>query len=358
MTLENKRSEELTDEVVEEIKETTEKVGEVERLPDVHDWCSTGCTTLDLAIANRLPGGVPLGRITHVFGGGSTAKTVLGTTILGYAQRSGKIVHFWDVEHTLDQEFAKLFGLDCKDEKTFKLNHPENIEELFDECINGVVYSNPQKKKINDKPKVIVVDSLTALPTIVELKEEMKDGSFSLTRPKQMSKGFRKYIFPLAISNTSLICIDQTRDSVNAMFGPKEITSGGRALEFYSSVQIYLKHDSNIVNKHKVVTGIWLKFKIMKNKVSIPFREGRFKISFDYGLDDISSNLYFLAFHQLGEKQAKDKVSKLSLFGEERTQSLWVKHVEENNLEEDLRQEVLRVWGEIHKIEERKPRTW
>jgi recombination protein RecA len=341
-----------------DIEDVSQKCNEITKLPPVKEWLSTGCTVLDLAIANQLPGGIPIGRVVHVFGGGSTAKTVLGVTILGYAQRNEKIAYFWDVEHTLDQEFAKLFGLNCEEEKTFKLGHPENIEELFDGYINGVIYSNPQKKKINDKPKVIIVDSLTALPTIAESKEEMKEGSFSLTRPKQMSKGFRKYIHPLAISNTSLICIDQTRDSINAMFGPKEVTSGGRALEFYSSVGIYLKHDSNIVNKHKVVTGIWLKFKVIKNKVSVPFREGRFKISFDYGLDNISSNLYFLTFHQLGEKQARDKTSKLNLFGEERTQNLWTKYIEENNKEEELKQEVWKVWNEVHKTEQRKARVW
>ena len=341
-----------------EIEEASKGASKVNKLPDVQQWCSTGCNVLDFAISNQFDGGVPIGRVVHVFGGGSTAKTVLLTSILGYAQRLGHVAHFDDVEHTLDTRFASIFGLNCEDEKLFKLYHSETLEQFFDDNLGSIVYSNPKKKRINDKPKIVGVDSVTALPTEVELGEEMREGSFSLTRAKQMSKGFRKWLFPLAESNTTLICIDQTRDSIGSMFGPKEVTSGGRALEFYSSVQIYLKHDSSIKNANNVITGIWIKAKIVKNKVGIPFRECRFKVSFDYGIDDIASSIYFLMFHQQGEKAAREKTSKLKLFDQEMTQRNWIKHIEDNSLEADLKKAVWEQWQTVHKTEQRKPRTF
>lgn len=352
---------------VAEIRSTSDAAGDVIKLPEVTNWCSTGIFTLDLAISNRPDGGVPEGRIVHCYGGGATAKTVLLTTVLGYGIRNGKEAHMGDVEHTLDPHFAGLYGLDCKSEH-LHMHYPETLEQMFDDMLFSIVHKGSKKKKekgeerakypIDATPKIVGVDSVTALPSESELDKGMNEGSYDLTRAKQMSKGFRKYLFPMATSNTTLFCIDQTRDAVGVMFGSKEVTSGGRALEFYSSVQIYLRHDSNIVNSKGVCIGIWVKFRIAKNKVAPPFREGRFKILFEYGIDDIASNLYFLAFDQLGDKKSKEKTAKLELFGEGHTQAEWIKIIERDNREQDLRNEVYRVWQEVYKIEQRKPRVW
>jgi recombination protein RecA len=358
------------DDIGNTINESAQAANEVDTLPPVHEFSPTGCTTLDLAIANQLPGGIPLGRIVHVFGAGSTCKSVLGTTVLGYAQRTGRFAHMADCEHTLDPNFARIYGLNCDDDKTFKLttkldSDPEkenSIEALFDTYLANIIFPKGRDKKMDMTPKIIVIDTISVLPSLVELAEEMDKASFAVTRAKQMSRGFRKYQFPISNSNTTLFCIDQTRDNVGAgpFGGAKEVTSGGRALEFHSSVQLHLHHDQNITNSKGVTTGIWVRGKVVKNKVAPPFRDFRFKITWEYGLDDISSNLYFLAEDQVGKDKAKNRTEKLKLFGEEHQIMNWVKMIEDENAEEALRQEVYKIWKKKYDSEEgnRKSRIW
>ena len=339
-------------ETIEAIEKASQSIA-VKNLPAVRGWCSTGCTVLDLAIADQLPGGIPIGRIVQCYGAGSTCKSVLATTILGYAQRNGMRSFYNDVEQTLDPAFAELYGLDCSDDKTLRLICSETLEKLFDRDIKEVIFD----KKLLKTQKVMAVDSITALPSQAELKADMEKGTFGLTRAKQIGIGLRKYKSPLANNNMTLFCIDQTRDNISG-YGKKEVTSGGRGLEFYSSVRIYLKNDTKIENASGRTIGMWIKFVIEKNKVGIPFREGRFKILFSYGLDDIASNLYFLSEYQNGEKDAKLISTLIEFRGERKKLKTWIKYIEENNWEEDLIQEVEKLWHVVYAPEDRKSRRW
>jgi recombination protein RecA len=353
---------------LDEIKEVIDSCN-VSELPEVHSWCPTGSTILDLSISNMLPGGIPIGRIVQIFGASSTCKSVLANTILGYALRNGMKAFLADVENAFDPAFACKFGLDPKN-TNFHMGSPITVEEFFDKWLGGIL------KVYTDEPKVLVVDSITALPSVTEVEKSMTEQGFGgSARAKAIGLGLRKYQMALAKSNTTLFCIDQTRDSMEA-FGPKETTTGGRGLEFYSATRIYLQHEANVENSKEVNVGIWVRFTISKNRVAPPMREGNMKLIYDYGVDDIASNLRFLA-ESRGEvdekgawhpaKDGKGVMNKVTLVfpegeNQERLETTsikaWVTRIEKENLEDLLRKNVYDVWKEIYKPEERKARVW
>ena len=342
-------------------KELAQECG-VKELPPVVNYCSTGSTLLDYAISNKRDGGIPLGRIVHIFGGTGTCKSVMASTILGYAQRAGMLSYYGDLERTFDSKFATLYGLDYNNltnvEDFVEGNWPETLEAFFDEWLTKIIYSDGiKKKKLDTRSKIIVTDTVTVLPAKIEMEKKMDEQGFGAYRAKQLHLGFRKYLKAIVDSNTTLVVIDQTRDNVKSSFGG-EIVPGGRALEFEASVRVYLKIDTIIKNSSDKVIGIWVNFRIDKNKVGPPLREGRFRILFDYGLDDISSNIYFLSEQIHGEKEGQKLTAKLSLFEEEKTLKSWIPYIEENNLEDKLKDEVWRVWQEVYKTEKRKERVW
>lgn len=384
-----------SNDLAQEIKDTADAV-DVIGLPEVTEWCSSGCEVLDLAVSNRYPGGFPIGRIIQTYGGASTAKTVIATTALGYALRSDKHAFLADVEHTLDPHFAGIYGLDCqhpnfhygfvKEFKTKEGNkeikhatgdQPGTLEELFDHWLGDILSMNIRKSRFG------VVDTLTVLPAVIELEKGMDEKGFGAYRAKQISLGLRKYLHPVALKKMTLFIIDQTRDDVGNAFGG-ETTTGGRGMEFYSSVRLHLKHDKKVTNSAGKEIGIWVKFKVDKNKVAPPFRAGKFKILFDYGLDDITTGLSFLV-ENMKEGGGIDKSYLMSsqvplpvcdkcgaIQGVEGPCSCgqgagkltskrimdWIPYIEEKGQEEGLRKFVATRWAEVYKTEPRKARVF
>lgn len=363
------RKKSQADEFGEKVAEVLESQ-EVEAVDDpVKLWLSTGSTVLDLAVSNSHPGGLPMGRYIHIYGAESTCKTVLAMTVLGAAQRSGAIAFFADIENTFDFKWARLFGLQCDDTDIWRLGNwwekntdgfpeqPGSIEEFFDEYLCKIIALD------DPRPKVVAVDSLSALPSNVEIETALDKASFQATRAKQMSTAMRKYQRVLSKHDITLLLIDQARDTFNA-FGEKETTSGGRAVKFYSSVRIHLKSGSKIKNSKDQHIGIWVPFNIVKNKVASPHRSGQFKIIWDYGIDDVHGNLAFIKdYQEKYEKDADKKSTRKSSFvtfnGETKIVSRMIQYVEDEGLEDKLATEVSRLWQELLKPDKiRKQREW
>jgi recombination protein RecA len=321
-----------------------------EELPPVASYLSTGCTLLDLAIADRLPGGFGVGRISHIYGPESSAKSVLAQEPLGDAQRQGGVATFVDAEATLDLVRAEeLFGIDVKTLNYISSADFDNltIEELFDKIFPGL---EAESKELG-RPCCVAIDSLSAIPSNVEMEEDVGKTGYGSTRPKSLSKGFRKHIWELSKCNLSLIFVDQTRQNIGVMFGSKYTFSGGEALKFYASTRVFVKKSGEILNKHKKVIGITVDFNVDKNKIAPPFRTGTFRLLFDYGIDDVGTNLQWL-------KDVTDKKGSYEFLGQ-KCQSLdrAIKYVEENDAESDLRKEVHELWKEIYEKTDRKKRN-
>ncbi len=339
----------------DEIPDIIDQVKRKDLSPCKH-WLSTGCTLLDLAISDRWPGGIGGGRITHIYGDASTAKSVIVQEILGAAQRLGGYAILADIEKTFDAGRAKLFGLNI--DENFDLIFPSDIEDLYDEEINNVL-KDLEDEKLNP-PIAFGVDSLTALPAKTDTEEALSKGSYQMARPKQFSKAFRKYIARMADLGLSFIILDQTRMKIGVSFGKQHTTAGGKAKDFYASTKIFLTNKGKIKNKHDAVVGVKIGFEIEKNKIAPPHRKGEFQLLFDVGIDDITSNLTWLAL-----KEHKDLSDKLKQAGSWYTwdgikkQSLeaLVRELEKdaNNILA-VEKEVARVWRLVHQPTGRRPR--
>ncbi len=317
--------------------------------PDITDWISTGCTWLDMAISNRLPGGFPIGAITEVSGPPSTSKSVLAMTASGACQRKGGIVFYTDTENTFEKKWSQLYGIDISNTDTFRLSAgvecPHTVEDFFDNHINPII------KLKDDRPKLAIVDTLSALSDETELADNLDKSSYGARKANRISAAFRKYSpAVLAKANLSLVFINQVRDNIG---GHGYVTSGGWAVPFYSSVRIRVTKKAKIektVQGVAIPIGIEVAFDVIKNKVGPPFRTGAYRILFDYGLDDVYSSLKFLHQFQKGDNVAFNGMDKAMRF--------MVASVEKDNLESKLQDTLVEKWREVYKPSERKPREW
>lgn len=343
---------------VEDVQEVVDSIQRVDLAPCIQ-FLSTGCTLLDLAIADRLPGGFGGGRVSHIFGEEAAAKTVLVMEALGSAQRQGGIGYFEDAELTFDFPRAKLFGIDL--EKGWEFRNPTSIEELFDEHLGKEIL---KKRRVNSKPGAFVVDSLSALPSGSEQADKLDAKTYGTSRAKIISQAFRKYLVKLNEKNLSAIFVDQARDNVGDPYGPKETVSGGRALKFYASTRIKVEVAKKIQNSRGIPIGVVIRFVVEKNKIAPPFRSGKFRIIFDYGIDDVGTSLDWLRdvdveqYKSLtkDEREKKDEQTRIYGFGDHQEKGLdaMIKFIEDNNLEEQLRNRVAEIWRWLHSTPQRR----
>lgn len=250
------------------------------------DVIPTGSISLDHALG---VGGIPRGRIIEIYGPESSGKTTLALHIVHEAQKMGLACAYIDAEHALDVEYMRKLLVDTK---KLYISQPDSGEQALD-----VVESFVKTNEIG----LIVVDSVAALTPVAEINGEMGASHMGL-QARLMSQALRKLTAISSRAKTTIIFINQVRMAIGQTWGNPEVTTGGKALKFYTSMRIEVRRAAKLKRKEDIV-GNRVNIKIAKNKLASPFKTCSFDIMFNEGISRLSDIIEFAIEHKIIKKE-------------------------------------------------------
>jgi len=291
------------------------------------DVISTGCLGLDVALGI---GGLPKGRVVEIYGPESSGKTTMTLQVVAECQKNGGTAAFVDAEHALDPIYAAKVGVNVDDLLVSQPDTGEQALEITDMLVrSGAV-------------DLVVVDSVAALTPKAEIEGDMGDSHVGL-QARLMSQALRKLTGNIKRSNTMVIFINQIRMKIGVMFGSPETTTGGNALKFYSSVRLDIRR-IGAIKKGDEVVGNQTRVKVVKNKVSPPFKQAEFEILYGHGVSREGELIDLGVAHNLVEKSGSwysyngDRVGQ----GKENVRNYLLEHPETaNEIDTKLREILL-----------------
>jgi recombination protein RecA len=324
----------MTKKLVEEIVQSVEENQNSYKPPLI---VPTGSTILDLVVG----GGFPFGKMINIIGDSSSGKTYLALEMLATTQKKygNKLKWFYDsAEDGFSFDTDSMYGFSVL---------PEDNKRSFTIEEFGANLKTELNKIKDDEILIYILDSKERQAAI-EAGKDYDKGSYKMEKQKFTSEFFRLRVNDIADKNCLLVILSQVRMKIDAMFGEKYSRSGGKALDFYSYINLWLSECQKQKQKDRV-TSVTIKAKTKKAKIKTPFREGFIELVFDYGIDNVKGNINFL--YDLKTPTGKNvdgyNKKKLEWDEEEYTVKKLIEHIESNDLETELENRVIQKWNDI-----------